>query len=145
MYVVVLPFHSPQSRPNASPFPPLTAASTASASSLNASTSSPSSLLFNWSFISGAVTPSARCRASSRSGPLSLSMDMRSAGRLGCEASVFRIDGDVAAMCALTLEGRTNCVGTRTYGFVLVRLERFRIVTFQWIWVCRFFNNIGPI
>lgn len=87
---------SPQFSPSAVSLPPLIATSTASASSLSAKTSSPTPRGFLQSSISGGVTPSALCKAPSRSSPRSLSMAVRRSGSISCLFSISRILDEVA-------------------------------------------------
>ena len=91
-------FYSPQLRPNADLSPPLTAASMASANSRNARTLSLSVGGQSRLSISRAVIPSALWSASSRPGPLNLSMEVNSPGRLLCAERIFRIAGNVAVL-----------------------------------------------
>lgn len=103
-------YQSPQFNPRAAIFPPLTAASIASASSRSANTSSPSSGGRNWSSISGAVTPSAFCRACSRSGPRNLSIEVNSSGRFLCSERIFLIVGEVAVVPTINIAVVYNTV-----------------------------------
>lgn len=86
-------YQSPQSSPSIPSRPPLTAASTASASSLNARWSSS---FFATPPVSSADTPRARSSAASRGGPRRASSWRRSAGSCGWAARVRRMAGEVA-------------------------------------------------
>ena len=136
--------HSPQSRPKTSCFPPLTAASTASANSLKATTSSPSSVVLDGSVISGALTPNACWNASSRSRPRSLSIEVKRAGRFWWDERILRIAGDVAGE-GCKLGGGNGGMELHTDCFILVELERFGVIALEGIRVGGFFGDVGPV
>ena len=97
-----------QFKPKTSSRPPLTAASTASASSLNALVSS-SNAVPTSSFLSKRLsTPSARCSASSRSEPRNASIEVRRSHRRGFDRMIVRTVGDVAA------NARESCIHCST-------------------------------
>ena len=90
----------PQSSPNVPSFPPRTACSTASASSRIACMSSSESLepsrVVSHARAFGVDMPSERCKASSRSSPLKLSIARSTSGSLGRLANAFLTAGEVA-------------------------------------------------